>query len=163
MSSLFSDTSDSEQQSDGCEYGPCGGARTAESLAREARTKCITTTVVGISEEEASDTPFLRKLASAAGGRFNLTSEGTDLRRIFLSETRVLAQSNLRQKKTGVSAAGPHPVLEGVDARRLPMIGPTSRPAVAQVPTPRSSWPPAARSSRPGATGSARSARSPPI
>ena len=120
---LFSDTSDSEQQSAGCEYGPCGGGRTSESLAREARSKGITTTVVGIGEEEASDTPFLRRLAAAAGGRFYLTTEGTDLRRIFLSETRVLAQSNLRQKKTAVSAAGPHPVLEGVDTRKLPAIG----------------------------------------
>jgi Ca-activated chloride channel homolog len=120
---LFSDTADSEEQSLGCEMGPCGHGKTAESLAREARAKGITTTVVGIGEEEASDTPFLRRLAAAAGGRFYLTTEGTDLRRIFLSETRVLAQSNLRDAKTRVFARGPHPVLEGVDARRLPVLG----------------------------------------
>jgi Ca-activated chloride channel homolog len=120
---LFSDTADSEEQSLGCEMGPCGHGKTAEALAREARAKGITTTVVGIGEEEASDTPFLRRLAAAAGGRFYLTTEGADLRRIFLSETRVLAQSNLRDTKTRVFARGPHPALEGIDARRLPLLG----------------------------------------
>jgi Ca-activated chloride channel homolog len=120
---LFSDTADSEEQSQGCEMGGCGHGKTAESLAREARAKGITTTVVGIGEEEASDTPFLRRLAAAAGGRFYLTTEGADLRRIFLSETRVLAQSNLRDAKTRAFTRGPHPALEGIDARRLPLLG----------------------------------------
>ena len=118
---LFSDTNDSEQQTEVCENGPCTG-RTAESLAHEARAKGITTTVVGIGAEDSRDTPFLRRLAAAAGGRFYLTTEGADLRRIFLSETRVLAQDNLREKKATVAAGGPHPVLEGLDARRLPPV-----------------------------------------
>ncbi|MBX3222247.1 MAG: VWA domain-containing protein [Labilithrix sp.] len=120
---LFSDTSDSEEQFENCPFaGDCAGRKPAETLAREARAKGITTTVVGIGDEEAQDTPFLRRVAAAAGGRFYLTSEGADLRRIFLSETRVLAQSNLREKKTTVSPAGVHPALEGVDARRLPEV-----------------------------------------
>jgi len=122
---LFSDTSDSEEQLEGCPYdfgGACKG-KTAEMLAREARGKGITTTVVGIGEESAKDTEFLRRVAAAAGGRFYLTSEGADLRRIFLSETRVLAQSNLREKKTTVAAASAtHPVLEGINATGLPEL-----------------------------------------
>lgn len=120
---LFSDTSDSEEQiEEHCNDNGCSQGRTAESLAREARGKGITTTVVGIGDEAASDTPFLRSLAAAAGGRFYLTSEGADLRRIFLSETRVLAQDNLRERKAQVAAAGPHPVLQGLDPRKLPPV-----------------------------------------
>jgi Mg-chelatase subunit ChlD len=120
---LFSDTSDSEEQVENCPFdGACAGQKSAEALAKEARARGITTTVVGIGEEEAKDTAFLRRVATAAGGRFYLTTEGADLRRIFLSETRVLAQSNLREKKTTVASAGPHPALEGVDARKLPEL-----------------------------------------
>lgn len=123
---LFSDTADSEQQTDGCtyDYGEhCGTGKTAETLAKEARRKGITTTVVGIGDESAQDTPFLRRLASSSGGRFYITEEGTDLRRIFLSETRVLAQSNLREKKVKVVRAGSHAALEGVDVEKLPQLG----------------------------------------
>jgi uncharacterized membrane protein len=132
---LFSDTSDSEEQVGDCkgsgggfDYGGFGGCtvesggRTAESLAKEARSHGITTTVVGIGEEEAQHTPFLRRLAAAAGGRFYITTEGTDLRRIFLSETRVLAQSNLREQKANVVGASAHPALAGVDAATLPPV-----------------------------------------
>jgi hypothetical protein len=124
---LFSDTSDSEEQSENCIYEPAcpaGSSKTAEALAKEARAKGITTTVVGIGEEEAQHTPFLRRLAAACGGRFYITAEGADLRRIFLSETRVLAQSNLREKKANVIAAGgaPHPALEGVNVSQLPQL-----------------------------------------
>jgi Ca-activated chloride channel family protein len=121
---LFSDTSDSEEQFDGCmSEGPeCAGHKAAETLANEARARGITTTVVGIGEGTAKDTDFLRRVATAAGGRFYLTTEGADLRRIFLSETRVLAQSNLREKTTTVAAAGPHPVLEGVNSSALPVL-----------------------------------------
>ena len=124
---LFSDTADSEQQTEDCPFdydGACAkSGKTAEKLAREARAKGITTTVVGIGDESAHDTPFLRNLAAASGGRFYITEEGTDLRRIFLSETRVLAQSNLREKKVKVARASQHPALEGVDTGALPMLG----------------------------------------
>lgn len=124
---LFSDTADSEQQTENCLYdygGSCASSgKSAETLAKEARQKGITTTVVGIGDEGAHDTPFLRRLASSAGGRFYITEEGTDLRRIFLSETRVLAQSNLREKKVNVLAASVHPALEGVDVGKLPQLG----------------------------------------
>lgn len=113
---LFSDTSDSEEQEEQ------GTGKTCEALAKEYRAKGITTTVVGIGEAEAPHTPFLRRLAAASGGRFYITSEGTDLRRIFLSETRVLAQSNLREKSVRVAATGAHPVLEGVDTAKLPAL-----------------------------------------
>ncbi|MBX3232903.1 MAG: VWA domain-containing protein [Labilithrix sp.] len=126
---LFSDTDDSEQQVEDCDTGDWNGptncankGQTAEKLAKDARGRGITTTVVGIGAEAGNDTPFLRRLAASAGGRFYITEEGADLRRIFLSETRVLAQSNLREKKVEVAAAGSHPALEGVDAAKLPTL-----------------------------------------
>jgi Ca-activated chloride channel homolog len=120
---LFSDTADSEEQQSSCE-GSCGDAPpTAVALAEAARKLGITTSVVGIGREEDSDTPFLKQLAAAAGGRFYLTSDGTDLRRIFVSETRVAARSNLREGPVEVAVASDHPSLAGVDTSRLPPLG----------------------------------------
>lgn len=126
---LFSDTADSEEQSEGSPGGyfdgemPRGVAgKTAEALAHDARVRGITTTVVGIGEESAKDTEFLRRLATAAGGRFYLTAEGTDLRRIFLSETRVLAQSNLRSDASHVHVVQADPIVTGVDVPKLPAL-----------------------------------------
>src|SRR5207248_797927 len=114
---------DSEEQYKNCAFEPCeGSGRSAQSLAREARAKGITTSVVGIGMEEEKDTPFLRELASSVGGRFYLTSDGTDLRRIFISETRVAARSNQRTQKTPVKGASDHPILTGVDTTRLPPL-----------------------------------------
>lgn len=120
---LFSDTADSEEQQSSCE-GACGDAPpTAVGLAEAARKLGITTSVVGIGREEDSDTAFLKQLAAAAGGRFYLTSDGTDLRRIFISETRVAARSNLREGPVAVAAASDHPILAGIDTTRLPPLG----------------------------------------
>jgi uncharacterized membrane protein len=123
---LFSDTADSEQQTEDCVYridgaGACSG-RSSQQIAREARSKGITTSVVGIGREEEQDTPFLRELAAAAGGRFYLTTDGSDLRRIFVSETRVAARSNLHEGMTAVKGAADHPALAGVDVQRLPAL-----------------------------------------
>lgn len=120
---LFSDTADSEEQQSSCE-GACGDAPpTAVALAEAARKLGITTSVVGIGREEDSDTAFLKQLAAAAGGRFYLTSDGTDLRRIFVSETRVAARSNLREGPVPVAVASDHPILAGVETARLPPLG----------------------------------------
>jgi Ca-activated chloride channel family protein len=120
---LFSDTADSEEQSMSCSDN-CGAApRSAIDLAEAARKAGITTSVVGIGREQDNDTPFLRKLAAAAGGRFYLTGDGTDLRRIFVSETRVAARSNLREGPAPVTAAADHPILAGIDVGALPPLG----------------------------------------
>jgi hypothetical protein len=123
---LFSDTADSEQQTEDCVYrmdgaGSCSG-RTSQQIAREARSRGITTSVVGIGREEEQDTPFLRDLAAAAGGRFYLTTDGSDLRRIFVSETRVAARTNLHEGMAAVRGAADHPALVGVDVARLPAL-----------------------------------------
>lgn len=121
---LFSDTADSEEQ---CAEGAwrCDDAsdKSALKLAETARRSMITTSVVGIGREEDSDTAFLRKLAKAGGGRFYLTSQATDLRRIFVSETRVAARSNLREGPIKVLADADHAILRGVDVAAFPALG----------------------------------------
>ncbi|MEO5730482.1 MAG: VWA domain-containing protein, partial [Byssovorax sp.] len=120
---LFSDTSDSEEQVESCLRGCDGEPRTALELAGAAHRTGITTSVVGIGREEDSDTPFLHKLAAIGGGRFYRTDDGSDLRRIFVSETRVAARSNLRDGPVEVRVAEAHPILAGIDLEKMPPLG----------------------------------------
>ncbi len=112
---LFSDTSDSEEQYEGCPFGTCGARRrSAIDLAREARELGMTTTVVGIGSEHAPDAPFLQQLAAAGGGRYYETADGTDLRRIFVTETRAVSRTNLREESVVPRVGDPSPMLEGI-------------------------------------------------
>ena len=121
---LFADTADAEEQAEGCSWGDCSRSEhTAEQLAETARRTGITTSVVGIGREEDHDTPFLRRLAASGAGRFYITSNGTELRRIFVSEARVATRSNLREGPLAVDVAEDHPVLAGVDVSRFPPLG----------------------------------------
>jgi Ca-activated chloride channel homolog len=132
---LFSDTADSEEQTENCGRG-CDAPRTALELAEAAHHTGITTSVVGIGREEDSDTAFLRKLAAIGGGRFYRTDDGADLRRIFVSETRVAARSNLRDGPIDVRVAEDHPILAGIDLEKMPPLGgfvETKRRATAAV------------------------------
>jgi Ca-activated chloride channel family protein len=133
---LFSDTADSEEQVEACLGGCDAGPRTALELAEAAHRTGITTSVVGIGRETDSDTAFLRTLAATGGGRFYRTDDGADLRRIFVSETRVAARSNLRDGPVNVRVAEDHPILAGVDLEKMPPLGgfvETKRRATAAV------------------------------
>jgi hypothetical protein len=121
---LFADTADAEQQTEECSAGECpSGPHTAGEIAEVARKSGITTSVVGIGREEDSDTQFLRKLAAAGGGRFYITGNAVDLRRIFVSEARVATRSNLREGPVTVTVAEDHPILAGVDVSTFPPLG----------------------------------------
>lgn len=112
---LFSDTADSEEQWQGCPFRPCRGSLPyAVDFARDARTTGITTSVVGIGQARDHDTRFLQELAASGGGRFYLTTRGSDLRRIFVTETRAAALSNLREEPMGVRRADPSPMIQGI-------------------------------------------------
>jgi Ca-activated chloride channel homolog len=123
---LLADTGDAEEQIQGCERADesaaCSGRPSAQRLARTARAAGITTSVVGIGSDADSDAPFLRQLAAVGNGRYYVTTDGTDLRRIFVSETRVAARSNLHSAATHIVAASAHPVLSGVDVGRMPPL-----------------------------------------
>src|SRR6185436_9283992 len=77
----------------------------------------------GIGRERDSDTAFLRRLAGAGGGRFYITGNAADLRRIFISEARVATRSNLREGPVSVAVAEDHPALAGVDVSAFPALG----------------------------------------
>jgi Mg-chelatase subunit ChlD/uncharacterized membrane protein len=119
---LFADTADAEEQT---QYGPgsADGKRPrAVDLTSDALKTGITTSVVGIGNASDKDTAFLQELAAAGGGRFYLTSDGTNLRRIFVSETRAVARSNLREESLKLSVHQDHTVLAGIDAAALPPV-----------------------------------------
>jgi uncharacterized membrane protein len=121
---LFADTADAEEQAESCYYGACPeGPKTSGAIAETARRTGITTSVVGIGREEDSDTAFLRKLAASGGGRFYITGNAADLRRIFVSEARVATRSNLREGPVLVTVAADHPALAGVDVSAFPALG----------------------------------------
>lgn len=121
---IFSDTADSEEQYRGCPFMPCDTSLpSAVGLARAARVTGITTSAIGIGNPTDSDVGFLQDLAASGGGRYYLTSSGTDLRRIFVSETRAVARSNLREEATPVVATGDHAILAGVDVEAAPALG----------------------------------------
>jgi uncharacterized membrane protein/Mg-chelatase subunit ChlD len=121
---LFADTADAEEQAESCFYGHCPDApRSAGEIAQTARRSGITTSVVGIGREQDSDTDFLRKLAVSGGGRFYITGNAADLRRIFVSEARVATRSNLREGPVSVAVAEDHPILAGVDVSAFPPLG----------------------------------------
>ncbi len=122
---LFADTADAEEQAESCSYGPCPGARPARPATSPplARRSSITTSVVGIGREQDSDTQFLRKLANSGGGRFYITGNAVDLRRIFVSEARVATRSNLREGPIAITVAEDHPILAGVEVSAFPPLG----------------------------------------
>jgi hypothetical protein len=55
-------------------------------------------------------------VSAAGGGRFYLTTQGADLRRIFVTETRAAALSNLREEPTPIAHADAHPMTDGIGA-----------------------------------------------
>jgi len=121
---VFSDTADSEEQYLGCAFMPCDATLPwSVDLARWARRRGITTSVVGIGSNHDQDTAFLRQLAAAGGGRFYLTNNGRNLRRIFINETRTATRSNLREGRTPLVASAGHPALEGLDPGVIPPLG----------------------------------------
>jgi Ca-activated chloride channel family protein len=120
---LFSDTADSEEQFQGCPFMPCSSELpSAVTLAETARRTGVTTSVVGIGNPTDHDVAFLQELANAGGGRYYLTTQGTDLRRIFVAETRAAARSNLHEGDVRVVAGDSHPIRDGVDASAIPSV-----------------------------------------
>lgn len=118
---LFSDCADSEEKVKGIPFGT-GPGPTAEDVAREMRAAGITTSVIGIGTETDIDTPFLKDLARAGGGRFYLTDDATKLRSLFVEETERIVDSSLHEASFRPEVARPHPIVEGIDYPRGPEL-----------------------------------------
>jgi uncharacterized membrane protein len=120
---LFTDTADSEQQCASIDYGPCPpGPDHAYSLAERMVQDRITLSVIGIGHESDSDTEFDRQLARHGKGRFYLTSDARDLRRIFLQETRTVGGSSLDEFAFTPLVKLPSPIIKGIDFVTSPQL-----------------------------------------
>lgn len=100
-----------------------GDLQSGVALASQMRAEGITLSVVGIGTADARDVPFLRSLAEAGGGRFQLTPDVRSLQALFAQEVEPLV---------GAAASEPtpvrpqsrrwHPALRGIDLRALPLV-----------------------------------------
>ena len=118
---LFSDAADSEEKVKGIPFGT-GPGPTSEDLARKMRADKITTSVIGIGSEHDIDTPFLKDLARAGGGRFYLTDDATQLRALFVEETERIVDSSLHQVPFRPVLEQAHPIVDGIDYGRGPTL-----------------------------------------
>ncbi|MEM6293937.1 MAG: VWA domain-containing protein [Myxococcota bacterium] len=119
---LFSDAADSEEKVKGIPFGT-GPGSTSQDLARKFKAAGVTTSVIGIGTDDDVDTPFLKDLAKAGGGRFYLTADATKLRGLFVEETERLVDTSLHEEPFRPSLARRHPIVDGVDFRRAPKLG----------------------------------------
>lgn len=118
---LFSDATDSEEKIKGVPFGG-GVGPTCQDLARKQRSRGITTSVIGIGGEDDIDTPFLKELASAGGGRFYLTADATKLRGLFVEETERLVDTSLHEADFRPVLVRAHKLTEGIDYATAPML-----------------------------------------
>ena len=118
---LFSDAADSEEKVKGVPFGS-GPGETSQDLARKFKGAGVTTSVIGIGTHDDVDTPFLKDLAKAGGGRFYLTADATKLRGLFVEETERLVDTSLHEQSFRPALKRPHPIVDGIDYGRAPKL-----------------------------------------
>lgn len=119
---LFSDAADSEEKVKGVPFGT-GPGTTSQDLAKRFKGSGITTSVIGIGTDDDVDTPFLKDLAKAGGGRFYLTADATKLRGLFVEETERLVDTSLHEEPFRPTVERAHPIIDGIDYGRAPKLG----------------------------------------
>lgn len=118
---LFTDAADSEEHFKGTVFG-WGPGHAATNLAHQMWTEGISLSVIGIGYGTDQDTPFLRELAKSGGGRFYLTSDATQLKALFVKETRRLVGTAVRERAYKPKPVTEHPSTEGIDFRSGPWL-----------------------------------------
>ncbi len=119
---LFSDAADSEEKVQGIPFGT-GVGTTSQDLATRFKDAGVTTSVIGIGTDDDVDTPFLKDLAKAGGGRFYLTADATKLRGLFVEETERLVDTSLHEEPFRPSIERQHPIIAGIDYGAAPTLG----------------------------------------
>ena len=100
-----------------------GNIRGALQLATELRQDGVTLSIVGIGNTESRDSPYLRKLTRAGGGRMELTPDIRRVSALFAQEVeRLVGSAEHEQAPVRVGVEGWHPALKGVDMARAPRI-----------------------------------------
>ena len=118
---VFSDARDSEEKVQGIPFGWGPGPNSYE-LAERMRKKGITVSVIGIGTRRDQDAEFLELLAEIGGGRNYLTNDATELRSLFVAETKEIVKSTVKESAFQVRALREHPVLEGLDVATAPPL-----------------------------------------
>lgn len=118
---LFSDAGDSEEQTAGTIFG-WGPGHTSYALAHSEWLRGVSTSVIGIGTEHDQDADFLKRLASEGGGRFYLTNDATELRALFMKETRRLVGSAVREKAYRPIPVQEHPMIDGIAFSEAPHL-----------------------------------------
>ena len=119
---LFSDAADAEEKvaGDQPDGKPSGG--NSLDLASAMAAAKITTSVVGLGNEQDKDVHFLRQLAERGQGRFYLTNDATTLPQIFSTETMKVAQSSIVEEPTQAAPVGKSPLTAGLDWSQSPLL-----------------------------------------
>ncbi len=100
-----------------------GDVRNAVEVARSLRAEGITISVVGIGSTTSRDSPFLRTLTNAGGGRLKLTPDIRTVSSLFTQEVeRLVGSATTEQAPVRVQVTGWHPALQGVDMARAPQL-----------------------------------------
>lgn len=110
---LYSDAQDAEEKVAGVEMG-WGPGPNAFQIAERMRRRGVTLSVIALGDPRDQDVPFLRQLATLGGGRFSITREASELRALYVEETRQLVQSVVHDTPFQARLASPHPAVEGV-------------------------------------------------
>jgi Ca-activated chloride channel family protein len=116
---LYSDAQDAEEKVEGVLIG-WGTGRTSFSVAKRLRDKGVTLSVIALGDPRDQDVPFLRQLAEIGGGRFHITREASELRALYVQETRQVLRSVIEETPFRVRAGADHAAFRGVDVSRAP-------------------------------------------
>lgn len=135
---LFSDTYDAAEQVKGIDYGGFRGwpadRPNSFQVARELRELGATLSVIGVGWgqdrafnrgsyiDDDDDSDFLKQLAAEGGGRYYRTTDGRQLRGLFVQDAQRLLDNEARDEEIRVAAVASHPALDGVDLAAAPRL-----------------------------------------
>lgn len=135
---LFSDTFDAAEQVKGIDYGgfrgwPSGMANSFQ-VAKEIKELGASLSVIGVGWgqdrafnkgsyfDDDDDSDFLKQLAAEGGGRYYRTSDGRQLRALFVQDAQRLLDNDAREEDIKLLKKAAHPALDGIDLAKAPPL-----------------------------------------
>lgn len=135
---LFSDTFDAAEQVKDIDYGSFHGWPSSQpnsfQVARELRAMGASLSVIGVGWgqdrgfnkgsyfDDDDDSDFLKQLAAEGGGRYYRTSDGKQLRALFVQDAQRLLDNDARDEDIALKKLAHHPALDGVDLASAPPL-----------------------------------------
>lgn len=118
---LYADAQDAEEMVKGVPFG-FGPGPTAFEVATRLKRNGATLSVIALGDPRDQHVGFLQDLARLGGGRFRITREPSELRALFVEETREVVRSIVHDGAFQARAAAEHPTLTGIDLDRAPPL-----------------------------------------